>query len=127
MRRDMGGRVMIDIVATASLGPLKALSQALQDQVQRVIVATAFRIEADAKIACPVDTGALRASIFTTVQPLEAVISVGMEYGPHVEFGTTRQVAQPFLYPAAEKNKKYFEDEMKEAVLRAGKDTGWTI
>lgn len=47
-----------------------------------------------------VDTGALRASIHTAqVSPLVVQVSDGVEYGVHLEFGTTRMAARPFMVP----------------------------
>ncbi|HEY0891267.1 MAG TPA: HK97-gp10 family putative phage morphogenesis protein [Nocardioides sp.] len=62
------------------------------------------RIERDAKRACPVDTGRLRASITHKVERDDQGVSVrigtGVTYAPWVELGTSRTPAQPFLRPA---------------------------
>lgn len=59
--------------------------------------------EGYAKAMCPVDTGRLRGSITHMVDGGEKAVYVGtnVEYGPHVELGTSRTKAQPFLRPAA--------------------------
>jgi phage gpG-like protein len=47
-----------------------------------------------------VDTGALRASIHVEMtDALTALVSDGVEYGAHLEFGTTRMGARPFMMP----------------------------
>ncbi len=58
--------------------------------------------EGYAKKLCPVDTGRLRNSIAHTVREDEqaAYIGTNVEYAPHVELGTVRQRAQPYLKPA---------------------------
>ena len=58
--------------------------------------------EGYAKKICPVDTGRLRNSISHTVREDEqaAYIGTNVEYAPHVELGTVRQRAQPYLGPA---------------------------
>lgn len=60
--------------------------------------------EGYAKRLCPVDTGRLRNSISHAVDEEEqaAYIGTNVEYAPFVEFGTSRQKAQPYLKPAAE-------------------------
>lgn len=50
-----------------------------------------------------VDTGALRASIHVEKpKKLTRDIMDGVEYGVHLEFGTTRMAARPWLTPAVE-------------------------
>jgi HK97 gp10 family phage protein len=55
---------------------------------------------------CPVDTGRLRASI-TSGMVDDSTVAVGtdVEYASHVENGTSRQKAQPYLRPAIENHK----------------------
>lgn len=73
-------------------------------QVNAAIVGAALDCEALAKLHCPVDTGRLRASIETTQTEhqgaVTARVGTNVEYAPYVEFGTSQQAAQPFLYPA---------------------------
>lgn len=67
---------------------------------------TAMDIEADAKALAPVDTGALRSSISSTITGdgrmggMEAVVGPTVEYGIYQEFGTSTQPGQPYLGPA---------------------------
>jgi HK97 gp10 family phage protein len=64
----------------------------------------AIRVQRGAKQRCPVDTGRLRSSITEALgedsQGLVARIGTNVEYARHVEFGTVRMRAQPFLRPA---------------------------
>jgi hypothetical protein len=47
-----------------------------------------------------VDTGALRASIHVElVDALTVLVADGVSYGVHLEFGTTRMAARPFMLP----------------------------
>jgi hypothetical protein len=47
-----------------------------------------------------VDMGALRASITATVEsPTRVIIHDQVEYGAHLEFGTSRMVKRPFFAP----------------------------
>ena len=97
-------------------------TQAIKDRLKK----QAFKIETAAKEVCAVDTGRLRASISTNWAgssmsegktgaqanpgdgvkkpegPKELVLVVGtnVKYGPHVEHGTSRMPARPYLYPA---------------------------
>jgi HK97 gp10 family phage protein len=109
---------------------LNALIRKIPGNVADAVAATAFAIERQAKINAPVDTGALRNSIYSRVgksggNHTEAAASVasarpgtqmgvlpepenattayvgpGVEYAVYVELGTSKRGAQPFLLPA---------------------------
>ena len=74
-------------------------------KAQTVVAKTAHDIEADAKSLAPVDTGALRNSISTTISNggLSAEIGPTVHYAPYLEFGTRRMPPQPYMGPAAER------------------------
>lgn len=75
--------------------------------------AVAREVGRDAKRYCPVDTGALRASIYAEVDGNVTRIWVGtnprgdgVDYALFVEFGTSRMAAQPYMRPALFKRRK---------------------
>jgi HK97 gp10 family phage protein len=72
----------------------------------RIVQSTALKIEAQAKVAAPVDTGALRNSI-RAVKTGEgkAEVRVGVKYGAYVEYGARGRGPKPFLGPAANREK----------------------
>jgi HK97 gp10 family phage protein len=57
-----------------------------------------------AKRLAPVDTGRLRSSITHEVggdsEGIAARVGTNVEYAPHLEYGTSRMKARPFLRPA---------------------------
>ena len=67
---------------------------------------TALDIEADAKALAPVDTGALRNSISTSIEgdgrfgAMAAEIGPTVDYGIYQEYGTSVMAAQPYMGPA---------------------------
>lgn len=64
-------------------------------------------VETHSKLLCPVDTGFLRNSIqVDDVTANEAVIAPHTEYAEHVEFGTERQAAQPYMRPALDQHER---------------------
>ena len=79
------------------------------------VAETLLLIESDAKQFAPVDTGRLRSSIHTELAPnrLSGSVEVGVSYGIFLEFGTRYQRAQPFLFPAYEKNRAAFVARLK--------------
>lgn len=85
--------------------------RATREQASALIRAVAFETERHVKqsfgtspspVGGPpgVDTGALRASIHVEMtDALTALVSDGVEYGVHLEFGTSRMGARPFMVP----------------------------
>lgn len=154
------------IVVSSGIPKLRNLPRRLGPELEQAVRETAFYIEKEAKLACPVDTGALRASIYTVTKsssgynqsktnavtrrasgskktagrptgPEElspevrqpgaytAIVAVGMAYGVYVEYGTSRMAARPYLSTAAVRGKAFLDKRVKEAIKRAGKDSGF--
>ena len=67
---------------------------------------------------CPVDTGNLRGSLTYEVDAGDSAVYIGtnVEYAPHVELGTSRQKAQPFLRPAASEHGAQYRRVLKKAL-----------
>lgn len=67
---------------------------------------------------CPVDTGNLQGSITHEVDAGDNAVYIGtnVEYAPHVELGTSRQKAQPFLMPAASEHGAQYRRVLKKAL-----------
>ena len=60
------------------------------------LLRSGLTVEAESKQLAPVDTGRLRASIKTEVEPLKATIAPTVHYGAAVEFGS-----RPHMPPVA--------------------------
>ena len=81
----------------------KKVEQAASSGLKR---ATAL-VERDAKILSPVLTGTLKRSItHEFIGEHTTIVGSNVEYAPHVELGTSKSAAQPFLRPALHKNLK---------------------
>lgn len=110
---------------------LPAVGAHLQAAAAKIVKTAAFNIEARAKANAAVDTGAMRAAIYTVTRDSSgysgaaaaaaslnvhaemqseeprperdttAVVHAGMDYSVFVEYGTVHMVAQPFMAPAA--------------------------
>lgn len=74
--------------------------------------------EGYAQMKCPVDTGNLRASITHEVDAGEKAVYIGtnVEYAPHVELGTSKQKAQPYLRPAATEHVNQYRQVLKNTL-----------
>jgi len=82
-----------------------------------------------ARDLAPVDTGALKGSIKSTIKNrgksnVTGIVFTLLEYAPHQEFGTVMMQAQPFMRPAMNMNragiyqslKKYIREEIKRKI-----------
>lgn len=124
---------------------LDALIKQSNGLTASAIARTAFTIERLAKMKAPVDTGALRASIYTSLYrgsmsaeamadaqsrrpgtkttPLPvpqndwtAFVGPSVEYGADVEFGSVRRSGTPYLQPAARETEELFLKELGEVI-----------
>jgi HK97 gp10 family phage protein len=89
-------------------------------QAAQVLRKTALDIEATGKQLAPVDTGALRSSIGVDYTgdgrhgTMSAQVGPTVHYGPHVEYGTSRAAAQPYMRPAATQHEQAFVDAISQ-------------
>lgn len=103
---------------------LDKIAAGLDKNMEQILTAFAFEVEAQAKILAPYETGALKGSIYTNAKagsstpdkfegneyeelpsPTGKVIAnvgSGIEYAAFQELGTSHNAAQPFLGPAVE-------------------------
>lgn len=116
-------------VRVKGLGRLEAKLQKI-DPLTRLgaslgVAKAAAMVEGAAKNIVPVDSGDLKRSISssgkTTLEGAEGSVGTNLEYAPHVEFGTTRMQAQPYLHPALQKNKRKARKIVIEEIRKAYK------
>lgn len=92
----------------------KELAQKLKGGMAKAVLV----VERQAKEDCPVgETGFLKSSIHSKVETpsgeIVGIVSVGMDYAKFVEYGTFKMPAQPFLFPAVEKQKSRITELLK--------------
>lgn len=104
-RAKVGGitnAIMLD--AEGFMRDLQAHLSKLEIDTEDDLVRVGLRVQSVARSLCPVDTGRLRSSIVMRKgrDGLGFYVEVGtnVSYAAFVEFGTSRQAAQPFLTPA---------------------------
>ena len=90
----------VTVDATKALKYFGALPKRLEEAMSRAIAKIAFRFEGAAKRITPVDTGRLRASIFTVAKRLSATVSTNVKYAVFVHEGTRYTRARPFMSDA---------------------------
>lgn len=90
-------------------------SQHVLDALDEAVQRGALKVLATAKELSPVDTGRLRNSIhYSKTGEAEAEVKATANYSTFIEFGTSRQRAQPFMRPAAEANEREIVRQVKE-------------
>ena len=95
------------------------IAQAMPGKTSAVVRKTAFNVESDAKNTVPVDTAFLKNSIESKEKtPFLYHVEPHTDYALFVEFGTRRMSAQPYMTPAAERNREPFTIAMTQ-MLRA--------
>ena len=94
---------------------MQRINRNTETEIEQALTKSALIVERDAKINAPVDTGRLRASITHKVEETYAEVGTNVEYAKSVEFGTSKQSAQPFLFPAYNNNKQKILKELAKA------------
>ena len=115
---------------------LDYLPAEMRKWVQYELREAVAEIRDEAKRGCPVDTGSLQRSIRIQnySRPSGVMEKIGVsaggyitnpktgnivDYATHVEYGTSRSPAQPFLRPAFENKRASLMQRMRNAVRRA--------
>jgi len=137
---------MIKITAEVNVKALRDLEQSIQERLEAAVTKAAFKIQADAQAMAPVDTGALRASIFTVTHkrnakpgavaqmralnpeakearftdlpqsPFEAYVVVGVEYGIYQELGAGGRPGRFYVTQSGARNRDWFVNEVRSAL-----------
>lgn len=98
---------------------LKALAKQSTSALKRAVTQSSIHVEGEAKSRAPVKTGRLRSSITHEIIDNESNITgqigTNVEYAPHVEFGTIKAKAKPFLVPALLESKDRIISFIKKA------------
>ncbi|MCA1596068.1 MAG: hypothetical protein LC772_06555 [Chloroflexi bacterium] len=127
------------ITFNVKLNRIGTAAGAVHAMLGLIVRKTCFDIEGVAKQNAAVDTGAMRASIYSvvegqdgsgdadaaalaanpkaellpkpdlTVDTMNGFVAVGASYAGYIEYGTTRAPAQPFLSPAVDQVRPSFE------------------
>lgn len=97
---------------------LNQVSREALPRARTIIRTSLTNIQAGAKARAPVDTGYLRSSISTAMQGnahmARGEVGPTANYGGHVELGTRRQRAQPYLRPATDEEMPAFDAAARE-------------
>ena len=101
---------------------LKKFGKLGTDAIEEAILDATKNTHADAVRAVPVDKGRLKDSIhpvITRAKVITGEVSTNVLYSSYVEFGTQRQKAQPYLWPAFEVHSRMFETYANRAMQKA--------
>ena len=127
-----------------ALNDLKKYDKEVQQGVKKEILRTAYAVTDKAKGKVPVAKGRLRSSLSVKndLSEFQAQSGTNVHYAPYVEFGTGSRVqippgkedyaaqfkgrgirkvnrqAKPFLFPAAESERRNYENNMEKLLKR---------
>lgn len=108
---------MISATIEVKFNNLPKLTPALNRRVEQIVEGAAFACEGQAKAFAPVDTGTLRNSIQAEPEsPKSWIVAPHTDYAIHVEYGTSRQAAKPYMTPATENVRPIFLGQMQAVV-----------
>jgi HK97 gp10 family phage protein len=83
---------------------LKEFESTVSQDVTDFLDSIGQTIVEEMKSLVPVDTGALQASIDYNVSGDDLTFEATEDYAGDVEYGTTRMAAQPYFFPAIDRN-----------------------
>lgn len=94
------------------------VAKQVESKVKDAVIQNVLEGEGQAKLLTPFDTGHLRRSITTELSDdrLSGKVFTNVEYSIFVEEGTSKQYAQPFMYPAFLMMSKNFEADIRKIV-----------
>jgi len=99
---------------------LKKVPHLITEELGNAVRDLVLLVEEVAKKHCAVDTGNLRASITPVIESwATAYVGTNVHYAPHVEYGTRKMAAQPFLEPAFLEGKRVASKVFGQAISRA--------
>ena len=99
----------------------KAFIRLMDEKKEEILMEVGGFVSGEAKLNVPVDTGRLGESL-TEMMVGDDTVQIGtdVEYSEYVEFGTSRQKAQPYLLPAYEENKEQIKKMMRKRASELG-------
>jgi HK97 gp10 family phage protein len=98
------------------MGRLDDLPEQMRKGAEKAVADETEEVTQDMRDSVPVDTGALRDGMQSEVDGLRGQAVSTAAHSFAVEGGTSRQPAQPFAQPAAERSRVRFPDRVSAAV-----------
>jgi HK97 gp10 family phage protein len=107
------------IIADTATPKLTAFAGRLANEVEMGLDPVGADMVDLARSIVPVDTGALRESIYHRPAGLELEFGAAMDYASYVEFGTSRMRAQPYMRPSLDAFQQRLLDAIRVGCLNA--------
>ena len=105
------------------IAKLNALGGNAINALTEAIGTTVLSAQGDAVAHAPVDTGALKLSIASSMErdsdSVTGVVFTNSPYAAYQEFGTSKMAAQPYMMPALKANQSTFEAQARAELEKA--------
>lgn len=98
------------------MAKLAALPEQMRAAAEKAVADETEEVAQDMRDAAPYQTGELRDGIQAEYDGLEGRAVSTAQHSFAVEYGTSRQPAQPFAQPAAEKSRDRFPGRLADAI-----------
>ncbi len=104
------------------------IKQAFESEKKRALMESGIEVLGKATLLAPVDLGNLRNSLDHRLgnadnvfdeEPDYVEVGTAVHYAPHVEYGTRRMRAQPFLRPALDTSIQRITQFLQNAIERS--------
>jgi HK97 gp10 family phage protein len=103
--------IVIDASEVVALGALlQSAGVTIDAKSVQSVNSAAEATEMRAKSLAPVLTGSLRESIHIEGSGTEREVIADADHAAYVEFGTSRQAPQPFMFPAGDLGERVLEE-----------------
>lgn len=116
--------IQIDLSGMAAIeGAIQDAAASILPSAASGVAAALSLIEGTAKELCPVDQGVLAAGISTSLSASSGEVigrvTSSAPHSAHVEFGTIKSGARPFMHPAFELQKHAALQQITNAISKA--------
>lgn len=106
------------------LGSIKKFTEEVKDNIKKAVEESSINVAGKAKQKVPIDTGNLKRAITHKMLDEGYTGEIGtydVHYAPHVEYGTSRTPAKPYLHPSLEEELPNFYQSIENVIKEASR------
>lgn len=93
----------------------RRIASELTPKIQKIVITTAYEVEAEIKETVPWKTHNLQRSYhIAPIDETHCEVGTDVEYAPFVEYGTVHMSARPHVHPSVEHSRPRFYDRLRK-------------